>query len=292
MSYTVAINGVRRSPKIVVVGCGGTGGFVAEGMCRLLKNTDLELLLIDHDRVEPHNLVRQNFLAEDLDKFKSQALAERLARQYGRRVGYSVYPYDREILDEEVMGGLGRSVGRGIIIGCVDNPAARRMIAKNLQWEDWWIDAGNGYQSGQVLIGDTDTVDKLEGSFNDTDQLVQHLPMPALQLPTLLTVATEPETRQQDCAEAVEDNLQSPVINQVMATLVLDIMYKLLAGKLTWMGVYVDMEAGTLKPVEAEPETVARMFGIKTNSLMYHIEGCHIGGRREMLGRDPYRDRE
>lgn len=292
MSYTVEIGDSHRAPKIVVVGCGGTGGFVAEGMCRLLKNTDLELLLIDYDRVETRNLVRQNFMEEDLGKFKSQVLAERLARQYGRRVGYSVYPYDREILDEDVLGGLGRSVSRGIIIGCVDRPTSRRMIAKNLQWGDWWIDAGNGYHSGQVLIGNVQTVDKLEGSFNDTDQTVEHLPMPALQLPSLLTAVTEPKTIEQDCAEAVESNLQSPVINQVMATLVLDIMYKLLSGKLTWMGVYVDMEAGTLSPVEADPETVARMFGLKVNSLCCYEEGCHIGGRRLMPGRDPYRDRE
>ena len=175
MSYTVTLNANQRTPKVVIAGCGGTGGFVAEGMCRILKNIDLDLILVDHDRVETQNLRRQNFFEEDLDKFKSQVLAERLARQYGRKVGYSVYPYERDLLNESSLGGLGTAIGRGIIIGCVDNPTSRRIIGESLDWGDWWLDAGNGYQSGQVLIGNAQTVDKLEGAFNDTYQTVEHL---------------------------------------------------------------------------------------------------------------------
>ena len=37
------------------------------------------IVLVDHDRVEPHNLLRQNFYPEDVGRFKSQALADRLA---------------------------------------------------------------------------------------------------------------------------------------------------------------------------------------------------------------------
>ena len=81
------------NPWITVVGCGGTGGFVAEGLCRLFQGRDATIVLVDHDRVEPHNLLRQNFYAEDVGKFKSQALADRLARAYRRPVGYSVYAF-------------------------------------------------------------------------------------------------------------------------------------------------------------------------------------------------------
>ena len=54
------------------------------------------IVLVDHDRVEPHNLLRQNFYTEDVGRFKSQALADRLARAYRRPVGYSVYPFREE----------------------------------------------------------------------------------------------------------------------------------------------------------------------------------------------------
>ena len=79
------------NPFITVVGCGGTGGFVAESLCRLFQGREVTIVLVDHDRVEPHNLLRQNFFAEDVGRFKSQALAERLTRAYGRAIGYSVY---------------------------------------------------------------------------------------------------------------------------------------------------------------------------------------------------------
>ena len=81
------------NPWITVVGCGGTGGFVAEGLCRLFQGREATIVLVDHDRVEPHNLLRQNFYRDDVGKFKSQALADRLARAYRRPVGYSVYPF-------------------------------------------------------------------------------------------------------------------------------------------------------------------------------------------------------
>ena len=271
MSYTVTLTDSMDAPKIVVVGCGGTGGFVVEGLCRLLANSDLDLLLVDHDRVEPHNLLRQNFFEGDVGKFKSQALAERMARQYGRPVGYSVYPYDRDLLNEAT--GIGMRQIKGIIIGCVDNADARRSIAERIQWGDWWLDAGNGHQSGQVLIGNTSSVDGLQEAFEEKGQTVAHLPVPSLQLPALLHPPTKPVTRELDCAEEVEDEEQSPTINQMMATLVLEFMYRLLKGTLTWMGTYIDLEAGTLSTVPAEPETVARMFGLKVATLKATLAG-------------------
>lgn len=283
MSYTVQLTDSMSAPKIVVVGCGGTGGFVADGLCRLLVNSDLDILLVDYDRVEPHNLLRQSFFEGDVGKFKSKVLAVRLARQYGRKIGWSVYPYERDLLNEA--SGIGMRVVRGIIIGCVDRAQARRAIHNSIDWGDWWLDAGNGYQSGQVLIGNTSEVSGLEQAFNETDHTVDKLPLPSLQLPSLLAEPTVSEARLQDCAEAVEDNRQSPIINQAMATLVLEFVYKLLTGKLTWMGAYLDLEAGTLQPVPAEPVTVARMFGVKVDTLCCHEEGCHIGGRRQMPGR-------
>ncbi len=275
MAYTVTLGDSMYASKIVVVGCGGTGGFVAEGLCRLLANSDLDLLLVDHDRVEPHNLRRQNFFAGDVGKFKSQALATRLARQYGRPVGYSVYPYDRDLVNEA--GGLGIRVVRCIIIGATDNAAARRSIAERNEWGDWWLDSGNGEHSGQVLLGNTKSVEGLEQAFDEQGQTVNHLPAPSLQLPSLLHEPTKPATRRQDCAEAVEDEDQSPVINQAMATLVLEVMHRLLKGTLNYMGAYLDLEVGSLKYVPAEPETVARMVGVKVKELMYVPQNCSRG---------------
>ncbi|MDP2662693.1 MAG: hypothetical protein Q8R28_18395, partial [Dehalococcoidia bacterium] len=50
--------------------------------------------------------------------------------------------------------------------------------------------------------------------------------------------------------------------------LVLTFVHKLLTGSLTWMGAYVDLEAGTLQTVPADPETVARVCGLTVDTVM------------------------
>lgn len=283
MSYKVSLANLPEDFRFIVVGCGGTGSFVAEGLCRLLKS-DRPLLLIDHDRVEPHNLRRQNFFDGDVGKFKSQALAERLALQYDRSVGYSVFPFDRELVGEGLGGGLYTKVIHGLIIGCVDNAAARRDIAASVSFGTWWLDAGNSRNSGQVLLGDTRDVETLQGAFDKEKMEVIHLPMPSTQLPSLLIPPARTEPKQLDCAEAIEADEQSPVINQAMATLVLEFVHRLLQGNLTWMGAYIDLEAGTLQTIPAEPVTVARMCSVRVDTLFQKFK-CSHGYRYAMQER-------
>ena len=186
------------NPWITVVGCGGTGGFLAEGLCRLFQGREATIVLVDHDRVEPHNLLRQNFYAEDVGKFKSQALADRLARAYRRPVGYSVYAFREE--DSGSDGGRYPglpSYGNSLLIGCADNAAARRAMAESLPGDPrrWLIDAGNDTNWGQVLIGNV-----ADRDFGDeqafVDQTCHLLPAPTVQRPDLLTaVSTTPPGR-------------------------------------------------------------------------------------------------
>lgn len=252
------------------MGAGGTGSLVADSLCRLLIGLEsIPLFIIDPDRVEPHNLRRQSFYAGDVGKFKSQVIAERCARQYGRKIGYSVFPYDKDMLE----GGSDESsfrtplIQQCLIIGCVDNAAARRSIAESVNFMNWWIDAGNGYESGQVLIGNVTDPSALRGAFHETQQFTEGLPMPSLQLPALLMPAKK-EFKQRDCAEAVADNDQSAVINQAMATLVLNMVHRIIKGDLNYMASYLDLAAGTLRTVPADPVSIARMFAMKEEELL------------------------
>jgi PRTRC genetic system ThiF family protein len=277
MAYTVSLNR-SESPKLVIVGCGGTGSLIAEGLCRLLINSDLTLMLVDFDRVEPHNLLRQNFFSGEAGKFKSQALAERLSRQYGRKIGYSVMPYERDMFDEPMGAGMYHKAMSQIIIGCVDTAEARRSIADsmNTNFNNWWLDAGNGHHSGQVLLGNTMDIGNLKEAFDSVGHTVSKLPLPSLQLPALLIPQVE-KTRPRDCAELIEVDEQSPTINQAMAMLVVDFTYRLLNGTLTNMGAYIDLDAGTLQTVPATPIVVARMCGLKVSELM--ANKCGMGMR-------------
>lgn len=238
--YTLNNASSRQHRRVVVVGCGGTGGFAAEGLCRVLP-ADAELVLIDHDRVEERNLGRQNFSPSELGEVKSGALAERLARRYRRAVAYSTYPVAMVNLR-----------GADVVVGCVDNGPARQDIAEGLKRGHgpfWWIDAGNGDNYGQILIGNLDV-----GYFSWTDEVCVNLPLPTIQRPELLSQVPQPLS----CADAPE---QGPTINQVMAVYVVEVVRRLLEGTCPWMQLIVDMQTGTLYPVMATPEAVAKIIG-------------------------------
>lgn len=226
---------------VTIAGCGGTGGFVAEGLCRLLP-AKADIILVDHDRVEERNLGRQNFTDGELGMLKSEALAVRLSSRYGRPVAYSTLPI--AMVDVSFP---------GLIIGCLDNGPARRaiadikgMVGSSYQYTSWWIDAGNGENYGQVLIGNC----RHSAIFNSDICLA--LPLPTMQRPELLTQA--PQRR--SCAQ-MDD--QGPTINQAIASLVVEAARRLIEGTCSWMQLYLDQEAGTLYPVMATPETAKRI---------------------------------
>ncbi|MDD5354702.1 MAG: ThiF family adenylyltransferase [bacterium] len=266
MSYLVDVN----FDKVVLVGCGGTGSLILEGLCRQLIGTPFNLILVDMDKVEPHNLGRQNFYKEDLGKFKSQVLAERYSKLYNRPIGYSVSPFGPDMMGSSSQGGdyQQRLIINSLIIGAVDNFMARQEMAKACEHGlNWWIDAGNGYNSGQVLIGNVISADVLRSSFQHRDNIMLKCPAPSLQSPALLLPSSNVEGPRQDCAEAVRDESQSPVINQAMATLALDMLWRIALAKLDYIGAYIDLDAGVMRRVPAEPAIISRMFGIPEDDL-------------------------
>jgi PRTRC genetic system ThiF family protein len=257
--YVAEYHDKRINNDVLVVGCGGTGGFVAEGLCRFLPES-YRIVLQDYDRVEERNLLRQNFFASDLGKFKAQALAERLSNNYRRPIGYKVLPFG--------LHGFGMSTVPSIIIGCVDNAATRKLISQEPMSLQWWIDAGNGHHSGQVLIGNMNEYG-VKNTFLPNSGIARALPLPSVQLPGILDPVAAPLP---DCATAVQQEEQSPIINQMMATLVLQAVHALIHNQLTWMAQYVDLENGTLTTVRIEPKTIARLLGVRVDTLINNSE--------------------
>lgn len=256
--------------KVVLVGVGGTGSLIVDGLCRLLiKKPDIPIFIIDYDRVAKKNLLRQNFYPQDIGKFKSQVIAERYARIYGRKIAYSISPFEPDMIEQYWGENMGAAlVSNALIIGCVDSHTGRRAMAQALRHSlSWWLDTGNGYNSGQVLVGNVPHADLMKCSFDAQRNLLLRAPAPSLQAPSLLQPPTR-VVKRDDCAEAIEDNRQSQVINQSMAVLILEFVRRILAGELTWLGAYMDMDAGTLKPVPADPAIVSRMLSIDQQDLM------------------------
>ena len=274
------LNTSREHPQnIIVVGVGGTGGFLAEALCRLVTGRRENILLIDHDIVEPHNLLRQNFSRPDIGRHKSQVLAERLAGTFGRPIGYINEPFTYEMFRNQPMNldnqneFMYRSARPDIIIGCVDNAKAREELAKVINDKStpntpWIVDTGNGRNWGQILIGNSKYDEESHYSFDETT--CYRLPIPTIQRPDLLTYVPE-EPPDIDCAAAMDLTDQDPTINQMMASLTVQMIRRMLAGTCPFMSLYADLDHGTVTPTYATPENVSRVTGIDTE-LLIHAE--------------------
>jgi hypothetical protein len=118
-----------------------------------------------------------------------------------------------------------------------------------------------------VLLGNAARPEALRGAFVVGEGRCVALPAPGLQRPDLLTSPPAPRPPQADCAEAVARAEQGATINQVVAALAASVVERLLAGTCAWMGVYFDLDAGTLRGVPADPTTVAAMAGLRRNAV-------------------------
>ena len=163
-------------------------------------------------------------------------------------------------------------------MGAVDNAAARRAMAATLDGHSpyggwggpsgriWLLDCGNERNSGQVLLGNAMRPEALRGAFLTREGRWRALPAPGLQRPDLLESPPAPAPRL-DCAAAVVQDLQGPTINQVVAAIAASMIEKLLVGTCTWMGAYFDLDAGTMRPVPADPAMVAGIAGLHRNAV-------------------------
>jgi len=227
--------------KIVMLGAGGTGGYIAPHIYRLLYTLSrpVKVIIADGDIVEQKNLVRQNFISADLGRNKARVLAERYASAFGLEARYIPdFIEDEERLVELVKPDFNSQGGLSILIGAVDNNKSRLLChrvftkASNLIY----IDSGNGEYTGQVVCGirrNNKTYYKPVGEtypdvLADTDKY-----------PTELS-----------CAEAAISAPQSIVANIMAATAVISYLYNILViGSIETRSVTFSTKTVNLKPV-------------------------------------------
>ena len=101
--------------KILIVGAGGIGSFLARELNRLIINeqiNDIEITIADFDKVELKNLLYQNFDISNLNKNKAKVLGEKYCFNY----------IETEITRDKQLEEY------NFIISCVDNAKARKLI--------------------------------------------------------------------------------------------------------------------------------------------------------------------
>ena len=213
---------VDRPIHIVMLGCGGTGGHIAPHLYRLLYSLfrPAKVILCDGDIVEQKNLVRQNFIVSDLGKNKAEVLAARYAGAFGMETCFTDCFIESEqhlkaLLKPDQMNAL------VILIGAVDNNRSRQLCnSVFLQAHDLiYIDSGNGLSNGQVVCG------VRRGGRTAQKPVARFFPD--------ILDPTDKYPSELSCAEASASAPQAITANIMAATLVLCMLYNILAtGKL------------------------------------------------------------
>jgi PRTRC genetic system ThiF family protein len=259
---------------LYLVGVGGTGGWLAPTLVRLTKiltdqGRSVSLTLIDYDHVEKVNIPRQNFTQADLGLNKAQVLALRYGMAYGVDVMAIPDRFNPEMVRVDYN-------SLSIIVGSVDNAAARIAIAKTLEENHtnaaprvWWLDGGNTRTQGQVLLGSWSEPEQNPVLFahiaqvDDTNSFTKplgcvHLPSPSIQHPELLEpLPEESENHNLSCEELARANAQSLLINQRVAVELGEYLVELLLVKnLRRFATYFDIETGSSRSRFTSAETL------------------------------------
>ncbi|MBL8096284.1 MAG: ThiF family adenylyltransferase [Anaerolineales bacterium] len=259
---------------LVLVGCGGTGSWLAPAVVRLARAWSEDLgwsvavTFVDPDVVEARNTFRQNFCAAEVGLPKAEALAIRYSAAWGVPITVRPTPFKSDVL-------RGPSYHTThILLGCVDNGAARQSLHDALDGLSyygtsrvWWIDSGNTRAGGQVLVGSALARRDLRHAFT-IPGLCTALPSPGWQRPELLeTTPEEAAGDDLDCAVLAIQNSQSLTVNQIMAAHMADVLNRLVSGELRSYAHHVNLNAGVVSSRFITPESIARLTRSRVASI-------------------------
>jgi PRTRC genetic system ThiF family protein len=270
-----------------LVGAGGTGSFMAMNLARLafeLKQSGkaASIRIVDPDRVETGNIPRSNFCFAEVGQNKAETLAGRVSRAWGIETGFVKEGFHPALLqgtrDDWTIQNSSSSQKLIFLVGCVDNHLARLQMHEALKFHNeqkynsqaarlWWIDGGNGRDTGQVLIGNR-LDDKTICESAQTAPILSLLPAPSLQHPELLKAESARTVKQQNrtaddrmtCAERIRLGEQSLNINQRVAVEMSQVLSELLLTQtLKRFATYFDLESGASRSVFNTAEAIAEV---------------------------------
>lgn len=220
--------------KVVVVGCGGNGSIFVSHLCRIwnawvaLGGDPFDITLIDPDDVSEANLSRQCFCEADIGRPKALVLAQRASAFFGiSAINPMVGRFNMNSYE----------LTNAVVVGCVDNIAARKQIARATKGGEpdsgaYWLDLGNSDHSGQVVLGG------------------HGLPTVLDLYPDLIKAKDKKSAPSCSAAESLER--QDLFINPLVATLAGNLLWKLMrTGRLTHHGYVINLNEGIALPIKA-----------------------------------------
>jgi PRTRC genetic system ThiF family protein len=240
--------------KVLVIGAGGTGSQVAQGLAPLhmaltaTGHPGLEVLLMDPAVVREANIGRQPYYPADVGHPKAAVLATRINAQYAS-VGFQMAAV---VSDDIARVAASAFTRHNVLIGCVDTKAARAKIAAcvNRTADCVWIDCGNRADDGQVVMG--------TGPVREMPYKVPHV---ADLYPEIVDTST-PEDNTPSCSMVEALEKQSLYVNRETAIHALDLLARWLREGLTHHARIFNLASGRMNSIPLD-ETIWANFGYK-----------------------------
>jgi PRTRC genetic system ThiF family protein len=247
---------VSKSITIHLIGCGGTGSWLAPHLARITKllqevhHTNVRLAFWDYDLVEEKNIFRQNFCEAEIGVNKAETLARRYGTAWGLEIVALPVPFSADAVYRNNLGDRYGDSSTPVYITCVDKNAPRQDVAKACsQYFGWWLDCGNFKTAGQVSIGRG--LPPRELSPLRFPSMTTWTQLPSVQFPGILDEEVETRKEQLDysgmsCADIALVDEQGLSINHVIASTAAAMLMKLLVTKdLQYHCAYVSIDSGT-----------------------------------------------
>jgi len=243
---------LRRSVRVLVIGCGGSGSAIASGLPYLHQAMlvaghpgGLHVTIMDGDIISPANCIRQPFCSAEIGLAKVVVMVSRLNL---------FWHLNWTAVAENLTTNTDIS-NFDIVIGCVDTRAARHLIhAKATGWRSriaYWLDLGNSADTGQFVLGQPLNARNRRSA--------TRLRTAAEIFPEIIDSSLDNDGAPSCSAlEALER--QEPFVNQVLAYHALALLTRLFRyGRITHHGAFVNICENRVQPLLSDPAVWKRL---------------------------------
>ncbi|RME43489.1 MAG: PRTRC system ThiF family protein [Chloroflexi bacterium] len=258
--YHIPANWLDEAVRVLLVGVGGNGSEMLDALARLHLSlvamghpAGLHVTAIDPDTVTEANIVRQRFYPAEIGQNKALTAIQRMNIYFG--LDWDAMPV---ALDADALHNT------DLVIGCVDNVAARNRIADfrdcALFQEQLYLDLGNGEHSGQIVLG----------HLACPDDAPIRLPIVQDLFPEII----EHEEHDEAPSCSAEESLQRQGfgINRTLATHSANLLWHLFTqGHIDHHGYLIDTRAGSVAPLRIDEQLWASLNGHHLDSTIARV---------------------
>jgi len=241
------IASTQHKVSVNLIGAGGTGSHMLTNLAAInhsliaLGRQPLFVRVWDPDIVSETNIGRQTFSPSDIDQFKAEVLVTRINRFYGTQW---------HAIPEYYIGRDFNQLSSNIVISCVDSVKSRKIISNVLSKDNiysnrrnrpdytspyYWMDIGNGKNTGQIILG---TVQQVKQPKSEKGHYCKaNLPTFFNEFPDVQDDITAPS-----CSMSEALAHQDLFINKTMAAYAGHMLWDLLKNfRINYRGLYVNM---------------------------------------------------